>query len=568
MSDRSVLEERLKALEGKGYPAYKSIKGVWQFPGFSLEILYVQGDPYATPSRVRVLLPADFVRLPEFVLKERSRRLGVASFLARAFAAEARGGSRAGGSGKSGHILMESPGQQVMPQTAVQIASHGGVEARLQVGLPARGRRIMGKAAAQLLCTTLPELVETTLRAAAHPEDTLLLHAQVNEDGHALRSTLPERGLVAFVADGALLPRRSGVEDTPMEESHVVLFRSPDSLRVTIPVPHAGEVTGMGIPLGITLIVGGGYHGKSTLLRALECGVYNHRPDDGREQVVTLPDAMKVRAEDGRSVAGVDISSFIAPLPDGTDTRTFSTANASGSTSQAAAIVEALEAGASTLLMDEDTCATNFLIRDRRMQALVPREREPITPFLDRVEELRDDGGISSILVLGGSGDYLDVADTVIAMNRYLPEEITARAREVASAHPTGRLREVPAPMAEPGIRIPDPDSVDPSRGRRAASVKVRDTETILFGQVELELHALEQLLSRAQARGVSEALLLLRTQMDGHTPLPQLLDGVMGQLEERGLDILGRGTDGDLAGFRRLELAGALNRLRGLRVH
>lgn len=568
MSDRSVLEQRLKALEGKGYPAYKSIQGTWEFPGFTLEVLHVQGDPYATPSRVRVLLPADFVRLPASVLDEPARRLGVASFLARAFAAEALRGSPAGGSGTSGHVLMETPGQQVLPQTAVQIASDGRVEARLRVGLPARGRRIMGKAGAHLLCTTLPEMVGNTLRASAHPAATLLLHARVNEDGHALRSALRERGLVAFVADGALLPRRSGVEDTPMDEPAVVPFRSPDSLRVTIPVPHAGDVTGMGVPQGITLIVGGGYHGKSTLLRALERGVYNHRPGDGREQVVTLPDAMKVRAEDGRSVAGVDISPFIAPLPDGTDTRSFSTANASGSTSQAAAIVEAMEAGASTLLMDEDTCATNFLIRDRRMQSLVPQEREPITPFLDRVEEVRDHLGISTILVLGGSGDYLDVADTVITMNRYLPEEITSRAREVASLYPTGRLREVPAPMGEPGVRIPDPDSVDPSRGRRAVSVKVRDAETVLFGHAELELHALEQLLSRAQARGVSEALLLLRSEMDGHTSLPNLLDSVMGRLEKAGLDILGRGTDGDLAAFRRLELAGALNRLRGLRVH
>lgn len=568
MSDRSVLEQQLKELEGKGYPAYKSVKGVWEFPGFVLEILYVQGDPYATPSRVRVLLPADFVRLPRSVLDEPSRRLGVASYLARAFAAQARQGSKGGGSGKSGQILMETPGQQVMAQTAVQISPNGSVEARFRVGLPARGRRIMGKAAAQLLCTTLPELVETTLRGAAHPEAILLLHAQVNEDGDALRAALPSRGLVAFVADGALLPRRSGIEDTPMDEAAVVPFRSPDSLRVALSVPHAGEVTGMGIPRGITLIVGGGYHGKSTLLRALERGVYNHRPGDGREQVVSLPDAMKVRAEDGRWVAGVDISPFIAPLPDGTDTRSFSTANASGSTSQAAAIVEALEAGASALLMDEDTCATNFLIRDRRMQALVPREREPITPFLDRVEELRDDLGVSSILVLGGSGDYLDVADIVIAMNGYLPEEITSRAREVATTHPTGRLREVPAPMGEAGSRSPDPDSVDPSRGRRAVNVKVRDAETVLFGDAELELQALEQLLSRAQARGVTEALLLLRREMDGQTPLPHLLDGVMGQVEAGGLDILGRGTDGDLAAFRRLELAGALNRLRGLRVH
>ena len=181
-----------------------------------------------------------------------------------------------------------------------------------------------------------------------------------------------------------LLPRRSGVDDRPLEGGGVVPFRSPESLRVVLQAPNAGSVPGMGVPVGVTLVVGGGFHGKSTLLRALEAGVYNHRPGDGRERVVSDPDTVKVRAEDGRAVAGVDISAFIDGLPLGQDTHHFTTPNASGSTSQAATIVEALESGAHALLVDEDTSATNFMLRDRRMQSLVPKDAEPITPFQPR----------------------------------------------------------------------------------------------------------------------------------------------------------------------------------------
>ncbi len=442
MKDTRQLADLLRGLEGRGYKAYKQIAGAWRHDGFTLHVDHVQGDPFAAPSRVRVAVDAELAALPSHAFQSRIRSLGTAAFLARAFARRAREQPGTRGSGRSGEIHMECPGQVVLPQTAVQVAPDGTVEARFTVGLPARGRTILGRAAAALLSETVPGLVRSTLSAASHPPDQLRLHADVNEDAAHLRGSLAFRGLVAFVADGARLPRRSGVDDRPLEGPEVVPFRSPESLRVRLELPHAGVVSGMGIPEGVTLVVGGGFHGKSTLLRALQSGVYDHRPGDGRERVATVPDAVKIRAEDGRSVAGVDISPFIDGLPMGRDTRAFSTPNASGSTSQAASIVEALEAGAGALLVDEDTSATNFMIRDRRMQELVPKAGEPITPFVDRIRALADDLGISAVLVLGGSGDYLDVADTVIAMRDFEPRDVTADAAAVAEAFPTGRSPE------------------------------------------------------------------------------------------------------------------------------
>jgi len=324
----------------------------------------------------------------------------------------------------------------------------------------------------------------------------------------------------------------------------------------------------MGIPAGVTLIVGGGYHGKSTLLTALERGVYNHIPGDGRELVVTDDGAVKIRAEDGRAVAGVDISPFIGALPNGTDTRQFATANASGSTSQAANIIEALEAGARVLLVDEDTAATNFMIRDHRMQELIAKEREPITPFIDKVRQLYQERGVSSVLVMGGSGDYFDVADTVIAMDAYVPRDVTDHARAIAQKYRTERRPEGEDRFGDTTPRIPLARSLDPSKGRREVKISARGVKTILFGTNEIELTNVEQLVHPSQLNAIGQALYYTRQHyMDGQRTLPQILDAVMADIDRIGLDVLDRRRVGDLASFRRYELAAALNRLRTLRV-
>ncbi len=469
MNTVDTLVDFLNGIDGQGYKAYKGLRGTWAFPDFTLHVDHVQGDPFAAPSRVRVVLPPETVALEEDVLTSRSRRLGVASLLARRFDEAARATAIRRGSGKSGLIEIETPGQEVLAQTAVIVGEHGTVEARFRVGLPAQGRRARGREAIALLTTDVPTVVNQSLRAGSVGHHDIRQHATTNEDASALRAELAARDWVTFVADGANLPRRSGVDDRPLLGDTAIPFSTPAGLTAEVELPNAGVIRGMAIPRGVTLIVGGGYHGKSTLLRAIERGVYNHCYGDGRESVVTDASAVKIRAEDGRSVAGVDISAFISTLPQGRDTRTFSTPNASGSTSQAAGIVEALEAGATTLLIDEDTAATNFMIRDRRMQALIPKQEEPITPLVDRVRSLWETHGVSCVIVLGGSGDYLDVADTVVAMKEFRPSDVTAEARRVASELPTGRKEEEPGSIQAFRTRLPNPTSVDPSTAKREA---------------------------------------------------------------------------------------------------
>jgi predicted ABC-class ATPase len=566
MSTHNDLRRILNRIDGKGYPAYKDIQGKYEFPGFTLLVDHVQGDPFAAPSRLRVRVPQGVAGYPPDTYSQPSRSIALADFLTRAFDAACSRSSGRRGSGKSGLIAIDRPGQQVLERTSMLVDEEA-VEARFVVGLPAAGRRVLGRQAAAMLCDDLPRMVESALHFSANNHAALYRHIKTAEDADWLRSQLAANGLVALVADGAVLPRRSGVDDRPLRQG-AIPFQSPSSLRVEFQLPNAGPVAGMGVPAGVTLIVGGGYHGKSTLLNALERGVYNHIPGDGRELVITDEGAVKIRAEDGRAVSGVDISPFIGPLPNGADTRHFATANASGSTSQAANIVEALEAGARVLLVDEDTAATNFMIRDHRMQELIAKEREPITPFIDKVRQLYDERGVSTALVMGGSGDYFDVADTVIAMDAYAPHDVTDQARAIARKYQAERRQEGGDRFGDITPRTPLAESLDPSKGRREVKISARGVKTILFGTSEIDLTAVEQLVDPSQLNAIGQALYYARQRyMDGRRTLPEILDAVMADMDRDGLDALDRRSVGDLARFRRYELAAALNRLRTLRV-
>ncbi|MEG4277208.1 ABC-ATPase domain-containing protein [Microcoleus sp. MON1_C1] len=582
MTNKESLQRHLLQLDNRGYKAYKDIQGNYDFYEFTLIIDYVQGDPFASPSKFRVIVPPNIAQIPREVFNSRSREIALRDYLTRQFDRAAHSISSKRGTGKSGMIAVTRFGQEVLERTSAFIISSntsdiedlGGVELRFAVGLPASGRSILGRQAAEMLCEDIPEIVSKSLKYSHLNAAECRRHVETVEDADWLRQQLAEKGLVAFVAEGSILPRRSGVDNSPLL-NNAVAFQSPPSLKVEFNCPNRGLISGMGIPAGITLIVGGGYHGKSTLLRAIELGVYNRIPGDGREFVVTNPAAVKIRAEDGRSVAGVDISPFINHLPQGRDTAQFYTENASGSTSQAANIIEALELVASSkedlvpvLLVDEDTAATNFMIRDRRMQELIAKDKEPITPFIDKVRELYADYGVSTILVMGGSGDYFDVADTVIAMENFQAYNVTAKAKEIAKNYSISRAAEGGENFGEITSRVPLPASLDPSRGRRDVRVKVRDVDELAFGTEDIDLGAVEQIVDSGQLRAIAAAMVYAKQQyMDGKRTLSEIIDLVMADIDAQGMDILSPFPEGDFAMFRRFELAAAINRLRSLSV-
>lgn len=568
MDSYQSLYQQLLRLDGRNYKAYKDIQGQYQFADFILHIDYVQGDPFAAPSRLRVKVSQKVAGFPTELYQSKSREVALRDYLTREFACWAEKMSQHRGSGKSGQISISRLGQEILDRTSCLIDSKW-IELRFVVGLPAGGRTILGRQAAEILCKDIPLIVQNALIYAKLNQKNIREQIETVEDADWLRSQLPSRGLVAFIPDGASLARRSGVDDRPLPDA--VLFQTPQTLRVEFNCPNRGKVTGMGIPQGVTLIVGGGYHGKSTLLRAIELGVYNHRPGDGRELIVTDPTAMKIRAEDGRAVCRVDISPFINQLPQGRSTKEFSTTNASGSTSQAANIMEALEAGTKLLLLDEDTSATNFMIRDRRMQSLISKDKEPITPFIDKVQQLFQNHGVSTILVMGGSGDYFDVADTVVAMDNYIPDDVTAKARLIAQEIATGRQSEGGQQFGQITPRIPIPSSLDPSRGKHDVRLRVRDVDEVAFGTEDIDLGAVAQIVSPDQLRAIALAMVYAKQNyINGKKTLPEILNAVMADIQNQGLDILTKAApypQGDLALFRPLELAAAFNRLRSLLI-
>ena len=560
------LKKKLDKMDGKGYKAYKDLEGEYEFEKFILYIDHVQGDPFASPSRIRIRVPQNIADFEFSMYNNPSRQVALEDFLIRSVFEVIKKLPSLKGTGHSGDIYIDKGGQQIIKRSAM-VVNKDYVEARLSIGLPAFGRRINSSGAKRIFLEFLPQIVEKGLLKKNLNIQDIWLWVETVEDQDYLRSQLKEKGLVAFVADGAILPRESGISDRPLKGGNVVPFESPNSLRVRFQLPNRGEITGMGIPEGVTLIVGGGYHGKSTLLQAIQKGVYNHIPGDGREFVITVADAVKIRAEDGRRIEKVDISPFINNLPNDIDTTRFTTENASGSTSQAANIIEAIEIGTSLLLLDEDTSATNFMIRDARMQKLIAKKEEPITPFIDRVKQLYKDKGISTILVMGGSGDYFDVADCVIKMHDYRPYDVTQEAKKIAKEFKTNRKVEGNSEPIVIKPRVPLKKGLE-IKGKK---IKSKDEDTIKFGYQEIELDYVEQLVDKSQTNAIGEIIRYIADKyVDEKSNIKEILEKVYQDINKKGLDVVSHfygKHPGNLALPRLYEIAAALNRLRSFTV-
>ena len=574
MQSSFQLQELLHSINRKSYPAYKSLKGAYQFKKYILSIDHVQGDPFASPSHISVKLSHKEAGFPAEYYKDSLTRITLADFLTRQFEKQINHYTfRARGSGKSGLISVTRCGQEVLERTSCEITDQG-IIARFFVGFPANGRTINAGELEKILFEFLPVCVEKALifrnLSGKDLENTIYLA----EDQAYIREELQKRSLVAFINDGAILPRESGVSSRPMRGC--VAFSSPDSLRISMELPHKGKITGMGIPRGITLIVGGGYHGKSTLLNALELGVYNHIQGDGREYVITDFTAQKLRSEDGRFVKDVDISLFINDLPNKKNTSCFSTEDASGSTSQAAGIVEGMEAGSKVFLLDEDTSATNFMVRDAFMQRVISREKEPITPFLERARDLYDKAGISTILVAGSSGAFFHIADTVIQMDNYIPVDITMKARELCRDYPLNdnKAAEFKLPRSH-RIMSKNALSKGPKKdyyGNYKAQdkperlkVKIHGRDGFSIGKQEVDLRYIEQLIDSEQTQTLGALLkYAVEKLIDGKRSLPEIVEFLCNKLEKEGMAFLAEGyTSSGYAMPRKQEIYACFNRYR-----
>ncbi|CAM4204848.1 ABC-ATPase domain-containing protein [Lacicoccus alkaliphilus] len=565
MKTNHDLNHLLHSLDRQTYGRYKQIKGIYDFGGFRLAVDHVQVDPFAPPSKMRIIIDRKTIGILDDLLESKPERIAASDFLIRTFDRKiGQLNKKSKGQGTNGKVFIDRCGQEMFERTAVVIGDEE-IEVRIEAGLPAAGRKILGKAAASIFSEMMPEAVESLLYKNLNQQglkDQIILML----DQEHILEVMKEQNLIAFVADGSVLPRESGVSDRPMQGA--VPFESPESLETEIELPSGDKVTGMGLPEGITLIVGGGYHGKSTLLEALERGVYHHIEGDGRELVLTRPDAVKIRAEDGRSVSGVDIAPFINNLPGGKDTHKFSTANASGSTSQAANVMEALEAGSSLMLIDEDTSATNFMIRDARMQKLIAPDKEPITPFSDKIRALYGEKGVSTILIVGGSGDYFEAADHVLMMDEYRLKDVTREAKTIADTD--GYRRPDTSHKAFGVLSERTPLKKSFAKRGKDGRLKSKGLHTILYGKESIDISGLEQLTDTSQTNAITAMIEYFKDEvLDDRVTISEAADKIYARIEKGGLDAISPfgGHPGNMALPRKQEFIAAVNRYRGLKV-
>ena len=567
MQSSTELRNLLGRIDHRGYPAYKDTRGVYQFPGYQLSIDHVQGDPFASPSKVSVRVSGRNAGFPAELYREDYQRIALQDELTRQFGRRAdQFAFKAKGSGKSGLISVSRCSQEVLERTACRIdPKSGDIVLRMEIGFPANGRTINARELEKILFDFVPECVKHALFYKNMDAKRLREIVDLAEDQHYIRQRLPEMGLCAFVANGSILPRESGISARPMKGG--VKFQSPAELEVSMELPHKGTIKGMGIRRGITLIVGGGYHGKSTLLKALELGVYNHIAGDGREYVITDDTAMKIRAEDGRSIRKTDISMFINDLPNGKDTVGFCTEDASGSTSQAANVVESIEAGASLLLIDEDTSATNFMIRDELMQRVIHRDMEPITPFIERIRELYDDYGISTVIVAGSSGAYFHIADTIVQMDRYIPKDITAYAKKEAESYPM--ITGPDEPAAKPEFRrCPKPSPA--FKGNDRIKMKTMGREAVMINKETIDLRYVEQITDSEQVTALGYCVRYAQKHiLDGRKDLRRIVDELEEVIRNGSLSALCESASSVscMAMPRRQEIFACFNRYRSLKL-
>lgn len=554
MRSQSVLKQELLARDGRSYPAYRDVKGQWDFGDYVLSIDHVQSDPYASPSdlSIRIAHP----NFPAHLYETKACRIALQDALLRHFLAELKGIIPPGG--KGGKIEAARVSQEVIERSACRIdPENGSLIFRFNIGFPAAGRRILSRKLVTVLFDQLPVLVHDCLlynSLSLEFQQQLQKVYELTCDQEEIRRQLEARNLLAFVANGSILPRQSGVSEKPMAEA--IAFQSPRENEITLDLPYAGKVSGMALPEGIVMIIGGGYHGKSTLLNALESGINNHIEKDGREFVVTRADGMKIRSEDGRCVHHDDISAFINHLPSQKSVQDFVSEDASGSTSQAANVVEAIESGSHLLLIDEDTSATNFMIRDDLMAQVVAAKEEPIIPFVARIEDLKNKG-VSTILVAGSSGAYFPAADEIIQMDEYKPVNVTALAKEKAAALHTAPKAEYPA-LEMPGKRIILPN---PRMDDQKLKVKTTQTDTISVAREPIDVRALEQLVDSQQAAAIGKMIVYAQKNLiDGNKTLDQVADELIALADENGPAFFGKGN---LAVPRKQELMAAFNRMR-----
>lgn len=561
------LYQKLRGFSGKKYGLYKSLtQRSWNFGDFSLDFIHVQGDPYAPPSRIRLTIPFRKLNYPKNFITNEIQGLAMADYLLRRLAREMNEREEC-----TSVFTITSPGQEILFRNTLCIGNfseekEGVVEVLMGIRLPGENRLIDFYAVSDLLTRLLPDILLASLYGLSLEEqEKAYRHIETLEIRNALLDEVLSAGFIAFIPNGAILPRASGISDLPAKEA--VSFNAPKESIIEFTV-RGKTISGMGISKGITAIAGGAYHGKSTLLSALEKSVYPHIPGDGREWVVVDPSAFRVRSEEGRLVRNTRIAPLVRELPGKISTESFFTVSASGSTSEAANLLEALECGVKTILIDEDVSAVNFLIRDQRMRRLLGNEGDPLIPLIERIREFTNTG-VHFILVIGACGDFLTEADRVIVMKNYLPEEMTASAKTISSETPYISSKGNHPPFYPFKSRAfldfikPLAPQIRPSSSvEKFVKVRLLHDNLLQVGFLQADVHYLSGFCNGTQRYAAGLIALNLVQSAEDKT-LMEVVEKVCARIEKSGFGKFPQGLSRDMTLPRAVDIAAVLLRLR-----
>ena len=564
MKNKDELYSKIDQINQQDAKQLQQLIGDYDFSRYVLKISRIDEPAETQHSLLVVSVPHFIAGFPLKLIETPVGRTALEDLLTRKVAEEIDKISAYDEDGISRRRLhITRPGQKILPRSSLVVTEEY-VEARIYVRLPLRDGRILGGDMKTLFFEILPRVVNAALIFCNLDEDEITAAVNLMNDADHVRHLLATRGWVSFVADHARLSR-VGDSDQPDLERAIPLVVD-EALARNVDVPHAGALRGFGVPAGLTLILGDAYSGRAELMHAIGDGIYNHVAGDGREMVITVPDAVYVKAEPGRSVQRVDISAFVRPT--GANPAAFTNIHADACAAQAASTIEALEVGARALLFEESDSAVEFLTRDARLGDLMPEADRTITPLSVLARRIVDQLGVS--LVIAGSStitDFIPVADTILRIANYKVSDVTQQAKALVAPPATAPAgADVSALIAKKRSVVPS--SIDPSAGRSELRIETEGMYQLHFGRNTIDLHGVVQLADEDQTRTIGRILYYAKTHyMDETHPISELLDSVDQDLSTEGLETLTRVLQGDLARPRRFEIAAALNRLPSLRI-
>jgi predicted ABC-class ATPase len=568
MKDRKEFYNLLAEIDGKPFSEYERLIGDFDFARYVIKCSKIEMARDGENPVFNIRVPQSIAELPGHLYDSPVRRTALEDYLTRNLCAVTGRIARFNESGWARrNIIIAEPGQKILPRTSVAVTKEY-IDARIRIALPYKvyvsGERLVdGEMARKVFFEDLPEIVSSSIFCCNLDLGAAEEFVNGMEDADRVRQTLATLGLVGFVGEGSLLAREQGSDEPDL--SHIAPFEVADDARTEIDVPNAGKIAGLGIPAGLTVVLGDAANGRKDFMSALAAGVFNHIPGDGRETVITVSDAVQVAVDRDRVVQEVNITPFLTESENG-NPASYSTRSADSFISQAAATIEALEVGARVLIVDENTSASAFLTTDARVAGLLGAT--PRASLAQRARQMVDELGIS--LVIGGENlvaEYIPIADTVLKVEDFQVTNITEEAKALNLALPPEAPVVNLAPMLARSRWIM-PSSIDAAVGSKDVVISALDLNAIQFGRSVIELDSVPQIADESQTLTIGLLLYYakLRYMQEGY-PLREMLDMIDRDLSSEGLGTISRDLRGDLARPRRYELAAALNRLPTFRV-